>query len=323
MKSLKTNFVPVVLVALFAAACVPGRQYEEVKTHRDQLLNEQETLQATAKSAEERSKDLDVRVESLERRVKSLQEDTAMMGTSTRKLRSQYDKLLALNDQLLDKSDLARSGTEAERRKLLVELDEVRTQLELKEDRLDQLDAELRAKEEDLQAREAKIQELTNLISEKDSALTSLKDRIVKALAGYGDKGLSVEQRNGRIYVNMEAKLLFASGSTVVGQEGKKAVIDLAKAIEDSPDLNILIEGHTDTDKISSSSIPRDNWELSVLRATEVVKVMTGNSKIRPEMLIAAGRGEYVPVDPSDKAKNRRIEVVLTPNLDAVFELLE
>lgn len=323
MKNMKSSIIPILILISMLAACVPGRQYEEVKTQRDELLNEQETLQARAKAAEENNKDLEVRVESLERKVKTLKEDTAMMGTSTRKLRSQYDKLLALNDQLLDKSEVARSGTEAERRQLLVELDDVRTQLELKEDRLDQLAAELSEKEKDLQEREAKIQELTDLIQEKDEALTSLKNRIVEALAGYEDKGLSVEQKNGRIYVNMEAKLLFASGSTVVAEEGKKAVIDLAKAIEDSPDLNILIEGHTDTDKISSSSIPRDNWELSVLRATEVVKVMTDNSKIQPEMLIAAGRGEHIPVDPDDKSKNRRIEVILTPNLDAVFELLE
>lgn len=318
-----TPILPVLLVFLMAVSCVPSRQYEEVKAERDKLLNEQETLRADSKSSVETAKDLEVKVESLERKVKTLQEDTAMMGTSTRKLRSQYDKLLALNDQLLDKSDRARSGTEAERRQLLIELDEVRTQLELKEDRLDKLDAELKKKQEDLQEREKKITELTDLINEKDEALTSLKEKIVKALAGYQDKGLSVEQRNGRIYVNMEAKLLFASGSTEVGKEGKAAVTELAKAIEDSPDLNILIEGHTDTDKVTSSTIPRDNWELSVLRATEVVKIMTANSKITPEMLIAAGRSEYIPVDPDDKSKNRRIEVILTPNLDAVFELLE
>lgn len=324
MKNLiSTPILPSMLVLVLAMSCVPSKQYEEVKAHRDKLLAEQETLRADSKSSVETAKDLEVKVESLERKVKTLQEDTAMMGTSTRKLRSQYDKLLALNDQLLDKSDRARSGTEAERRQLLIELDEVRTQLELKEDRLDKLDAELRKKEADLKKREEEIQELTDLIHEKDQALTSLKEKIVKALAGYEDKGLSVEQRNGRIYVNMEAKLLFASGSTEVGKEGKAAVTELAKAIEDSPDLNILIEGHTDTDKVTSSTIPRDNWELSVLRATEVVKIMTANSKITPDMLIAAGRSEFIPVDLDDKSKNRRIEVILTPNLDAVFELLE
>jgi chemotaxis protein MotB len=323
MKLLKSPVVVACLLLILAIACVPGRQFEEVKTQRDQLLAEQEDLRASSKNALEGRKDMEVRIESLERRVKTLQEDTAMMGTSSRKLRVQYDKLLALNDQLLDKSDRARTGTESERQKLLIELDNVRTQLELKEDRLDKLDKELRDKAASLEEREAKIKELTDMIQEKDAALSSLKDKIAKALAGYEDKGLSVEQKNGRIYVNMEAKLLFASGSTAVGKEGKQAVIDLAKVIQDQPDLSITIEGHTDTDKVTSTSVPRDNWELSVLRATEVVKIMMDNSSIQPKMLTAAGRSEYIPVDPSDKSKNRRIEVVLTPNLDAVFELLE
>lgn len=323
MKKIQFKGLIFIAIAAIATSCVPGRQFEEVKAQRDKLLAEQEALRTSSKSATETTKDLEVKVENLTRKVNMLEEDTAMMGMSTRRLRSQYDKLLALNNELLEKSDRARSGTEAERRQLLIELDQVRTELEMKKDRLDKLESELNAKEKDLQKREAEIQELTDLINEKDAALTTLKDKIVAALAGYEDKGLSVEQKNGRIYVNMEAKLLFASGSTEVGAEGREAVIGLAKAIEESKDLNILIEGHTDTDKISSAKIPRDNWELSVLRATEVVKIMTANSTIRPEILTAAGRSEYVPVDPSDKSKNRRIEVVLTPNLDQVFELLE
>lgn len=323
MKNIKFQILTFIAIAVMAVSCVPGRQFEEVKAQRDQLLAEQEALRTNSKSAIETVKDLQVQVDNMQRKINTLEEDTAMLGNTTRMLRSQYDKLLALNNELLDKSDRARSGTEAERRQLLVELDQVRTELELKKDRLDKMESELNTKEKDLQKREAEIQQLTDLINEKDAALTTLKDKIVKALAGYQDKGLSVAQRNGRIYVNMEAKLLFASGSTEVGTEGRKAVIGLAKAIEESEDLNILIEGHTDTDKVTSSKIPRDNWELSVLRATEVVKIMTANSTIRPEILSAAGRSEYVPVDPSDKSKNRRIEVVLTPNLDQVFELLE
>lgn len=323
-KMLKVQFIGVMVsLVVIASSCVPGRQHEEVKAHRDKLLAEQESLRAQSKSAIEKTSDLQVTIEALEKQVKTLKQDTAMLGTSNRKLRYQYDKILSLNDQLLDKSDKMRTGTEEERRKLLVELDNVRTQLELKEDRLDKLDKELREKEASLAEREERIKELQDLIKSKDDAMTALKDRIVAALAGYEDKGLSVEQRNGRIYVNMEAKLLFASGSTEVGKDGVAAITDLAKIIESQPDLSVLIEGHTDTDQITSSKVPRDNWELSVLRATEVVKIMLKNSAITPDRLIAAGRSEFIPVDPADKARNRRIEVVLTPNLDAVFELLE
>jgi chemotaxis protein MotB len=121
----------------------------------------------------------------------------------------------------------------------------------------------------------------------------------------------------------MEAKLLFASGSTVIDPNGRKALIDLAKAIENEVDMEIIVEGHTDTDKLSSSTAPRDNWELSVLRATEVIKMMTANSNLKPIVLSAAGRSEFHPIDPNDKAKNRRIEIILQPDLGELYKIIE
>ncbi len=124
-------------------------------------------------------------------------------------------------------------------------------------------------------------------------------------------------------YVSLEAKLLFPSGSTVIDAEGKRALIDLANAIEGQSDMEIIVEGHTDTDALRSTSIPRDNWELSVLRATAVVKIMTENSKVSPLILSASGRSEYHPVDPEDKARNRRIEIIISPNLNELFEIID
>jgi chemotaxis protein MotB len=120
----------------------------------------------------------------------------------------------------------------------------------------------------------------------------------------------------------MEAKLLFASGKTNVNSEGKKAIIDLAKILETQEGIDILVEGHTDSDPMKSSSHPRDNWELSVLRATSVVKIMLANSEMNPTMVSASGRSEFHPVDPEDKAKNRRIEIIITPDLSELFELI-
>ena len=123
--------------------------------------------------------------------------------------------------------------------------------------------------------------------------------------------------------MSLEAKLLFPSGSTSINEEGKKALIDLAKAIENEADLEVIVEGHTDTDKIRSNTIPSDNWELSVLRATAVVKIMVNNSAVEPKILSASGRSEYHPVDEEDKSKNRRIEIILSPNLNELFDLIE
>jgi len=117
-------------------------------------------------------------------------------------------------------------------------------------------------------------------------------------------------------------QLLFSSGSTVVETEGKKALIDLAKVLETEKEVEIVVEGHTDTDKFTSSASPRNNWELSVLRSTAVVEIMTANSKMNPVQLMAAGRSEYIPVDVKDKAKNRRIEIIISPNLNELFEII-
>ena len=126
--------------------------------------------------------------------------------------------------------------------------------------------------------------------------------------------------------MSLEAKLLFPSGSTVVNAEGKKALTDLANVIRDEQDITILVEGHTDTDPYKGSGAIKDNWDLSVMRATSVVRIMTREGQMSPDMLTAAGRGEHVPVADNStregKAKNRRIEIILTPNLDRLFEII-
>jgi len=149
-----------------------------------------------------------------------------------------------------------------------------------------------------------------------------LKKKVTDALIGFENQGLKVEQKNGKIYVSMEAKLLFKSGSIVVEAEGKSALLQIGKALESESDLEIVVEGHTDTDKLSSAAIPRNNWELSVLRATSVVEILLANSKMNPTRIVAAGRSEFQPVDPADKAKNRRIEIIISPDLDELFDII-
>ena len=145
---------------------------------------------------------------------------------------------------------------------------------------------------------------------------------LFRSLLGFRDKGLSVVEKDGKVYISMDAKLLFASGSTKVDSEGIKALKELAKVLEDQKDLEILVEGHTDTDKMKSKSHPVDNWELSVLRATSVVKIMLANSKMDPTTVSASGRSQFAPIDLDNKSKNRRIEVVLIPKLDELFEII-
>ena len=260
----------------------------------------------------------------------ALQNDTTLLGNSLRHLRNQYDKINELNDILMNKNSSMMSEVTEENRKLLSDLQKAQNELQVQEDSLRRLEATLNIKEADLnqvsmelENRAKRVDELEALIAQKDAAVNDLKNRVSAALLGFKDKGLTVEQKNGKVYVSLDAKLLFPSGSTVIDKNGKQALIDLATAIEGESDLEVIVEGHTDTDAIRSNNIPRDNWELSVLRATSVVKIMMENSSIQPKILSASGRSEFHPVDPEDKAKNRRIEIILSPNLNELFDLID
>ena len=180
---------------------------------------------------------------------------------------------------------------------------------------------------DELKKREARVAELEHILKSKDDATNDLKKKLSDALFNFEGKGLTVTQKNGKVYVSMDESLLFASGSIKVEEKGQEALIKVAKVLEQNKDINVLIEGHTDDVPMTGKSEIKDNWDLSVLRATSIVKIITKNSTIDPKQLTAAGCGEYFPIDPAKTAearkKNRRTEIILTPKLDELFKVLE
>jgi len=182
-------------------------------------------------------------------------------------------------------------------------------------------------KETELQSRGARVDQLEQMIEDQKKALNDLKERLSSALLNYKGKGLTVEQRNGKVYISMENKLLFKSGSWVVEAEGVQALEQLAKVLEENPEITVLIEGHSDNVPFTSKGALESNWDLSTKRATAVVQILLKNKQILPQNLTAAGRSEYVPIAPNSSAEgraaNRRIEVVLSPSLDEITTLLE
>lgn len=317
-------------------ACVPARKFEDLEKKEAACADELKTVKAQNLGYETENAELKSKIDVLDKSVGRLKSDTALLGKSLRMKERQYDKIDALNVRIQKQLEDLQRGSTIENQRLMNDLNATRLELQRKEDELNRLEKELKLLEAqlnkkeatlnqlsaDLKSREQRVKELEDLIASKDAAVNALKDKVAAALLGFKDKGLTVEQKNGRVYVSMEAKLLFPSGSTKINTEGKSALISLAKVLQDQQDLEVLVEGHTDTDKMSSSTHPKNNWELSVLRATSVVEIMLGNSTINPATISAAGRSEYLPVDPSDKAKNRRIEVILIPNLDELFEII-
>jgi chemotaxis protein MotB len=195
---------------------------------------------------------------------------------------------------------------------------------------LEQLGAKEKAlalEQEQLNKNNQRLQELEALIAAKEESMRKLKETLSKALNSFEGKGLTVEQKNGKVYVSMENKLLFNSGSWAVGSEGKKAVVEVGKVLGDNPDISVLIEGHTDDDPFGGSGPIADNWDLSTKRATAIVAILSENKNINKQNLTAAGRGEFSPLASNataeGKAKNRRIEIILTPRLDEIAEMLK
>ena len=171
------------------------------------------------------------------------------------------------------------------------------------------------------------LAELQNALNQKDAEVRALKDKVSNALRNFEGSGLKVEERNGKVYVSMDEKLLFASGKWEVQAQGKEALSELAKVLEADSTINVLIEGHTDNVPMTSSSQVKDNWDLSVMRATAVVKIILANGEINPQRISASGRGEFLPIDqentPEARAKNRRTEIILTPNLNELCQIID
>jgi chemotaxis protein MotB len=317
------------LIALIIQSCVPARKFEEVAEKQEICATELKTLKTLRTELETENTELQSSNDQLNSSINRLRKDTTLFGKSLRMKEKQYDKIDVLNQRIQDQLAILQKGQSLEKKRLLADLEKRKADLLLLEDKLREFEMDLNAKEielaeisSELVKREKRVNELEAIIASKDAVVKALKDKVAKALLGFKDKGLSVEEKDGKVYVSMDAKLLFASGSTKVDAQGIKALKELAKVLEDQQDLEILVEGHTDTDKMNSTSHPSDNWELSVLRATSVVKIMLKNSQMSPKTISAAGRGEFLPVDKDNKAKNRRIEVVLIPKLDELFEII-
>jgi chemotaxis protein MotB len=314
--------IPVVALLSLLISCVPAKKYKDLLAREKQCSEELEKFKKAALDLEGKTRDLETNLNVTKQERDALRKDTTEMGNEFRNLSSDLKKCQNEKEKLELSFQKLKSTGEKETATLQSEIEAKNLELQRKESALSTLEKELQAKQVLLAEREQRVAELEEIIKRKDEAVKMLRKKVADALIGFENQGLTVLQKNGKIYVSMEAKLLFASGSIVVEPNGKKALVALAKVLELEKELEIIVEGHTDTDKLASASHPKNNWELSVLRATSVVDIMLVNSKISPTQLMASGRSEFHPVDPKDKAKNRRIEIIIAPNLNELYDLI-
>jgi chemotaxis protein MotB len=313
-------FLSVLIIAV--SSCVPAKKYNELVEREKQCSEELESYKTRALTGEGKAIEFEEKYNVLTKEVQALKNDTTRLGNEYRDLQAQYDKIVNRVETLETSFDKYRLSGERQTASLQADLDAKSLELQRKQDELITLENELKTKQQLLADRERRVNELEEMIARQEQATKVLKQKVANALKGFENRGLTVNEKNGKIYVSLEAKLLFASGSTKVEDEGKKALVELSKVLESEKDLEIIVEGHTDTDKLTSATHPKNNWELSVLRATSVIDIMLSNSKMNPKQLMAGGRSEFIPVDVNDKAKNRRIEIIISPNLNELFELI-
>ena len=306
-----------IVVTLVASSCVSSKIYEDLKAKHDALKAENESLMAQL-DGQEGNGDA-YTIDNLKKELEKVQAEKTQAEMELAATKSNYDRLKESYDALEANSSSALTENLERNRKLLTELEAKEKALLAEEQRLAYI-------QKQLQERSNRVDELESILASKDAKMKALKNAISDALTNFEGNGLTIEQRDGKVYVSMENKLLFESGSWAVNTRGREAVVALGRVLAENKEIAVLIEGHTDNVPYGGSGNIKSNWDLSTKRATAIVNILTQNNGIPKDNLTAAGRGEYAPVASNStsegRSKNRRIEVVLTPKLDEITRLL-
>ena len=318
---MKNKFLCGILLMSVLTSCVSKKVFTDLEDKHTALKKEARQLSEENDALTKANNQFDTENTLLQ---KALNDRTAERDKLKLQLQASENNLQNLQSSyaaLEKNSDDVLQSNMSKNRELLAELEAKGKKLTAEQDRLNKLKS-------DLLASSNRLAELESIMAAKDASMLKLKETLSKALNSFEGKGLSVHQKDGKVYVSMENKLLFQTGSWAVGVEGRKAVEEVAKVLAVNPDISVLIEGHTDNDKIIGSlgNGIENNWDLSTKRATAIVNIMTENKQINKQNLTAAGRSEFEPIasnaNVEGKAKNRRIEIILTPKLDAISKLL-
>jgi chemotaxis protein MotB len=328
------SLVYMFLLAVLVSGCVTAKKYEELEEKNDKCNQESEILKEETRVATIENTELKSKVDIMKNQLSELQKDSLERENKLRSFEMKYDRLNKSYGDLQQSQETLLKGNVDETRRILKELQTTQEGLLAKEDKLRKLEDNLRLErnnldklKKDIEAQNMRLVELETILNRKDSVVAALKDKVSKALLGFTNMGLAVETRNGKVYVSLEEQLLFKSGSTVVDPKGVTAIKKLAEVLEKNPDINIVVEGHTDDVPYIASESIKDNWDLSVKRATAIVRILMDGTTIEGSRINASGRSKYLPIDPSiapdARRKNRRTEIILTPKLDELFQILE
>ncbi|RKE03301.1 OmpA family protein [Marinifilum flexuosum] len=322
------------LLAVSLFSCVPTRQYQELQNKQANCLDELEMQKEKNLELSESNNELKGKYDVLKGKFDNILSDTIALSRRLQSARERLSRVEKSNRDLMDQLAGMQAGNARETKALLEQIRKAQNDLQLREDEVLALEKQMDARKRKLDAlqaelgkRDQRLRELESALRRKDEAVKALKDKVMSALTGFEGNGLSISTRNGKVYVSMDEKLLFRSGSYTVDQRGVQALGQLAKVLAQNKDINVMIEGHTDNVPYNGSGVLKDNWDLSVKRATSIVRIIIKNKGVAPNRLTVAGRSKYVPVETNSssagRSKNRRTEIILTPKLDELFKILE
>ena len=316
-----------ICVALLLSGCVTKQKYNELQNQYKKCQSELTYVNSENVDFSNAKKQLTAQVEALTKESEQLKKDTLSLSRRLRQSERDLAKATKDYDDLLKDFTRLNAHNQNQMNDLMSNIDKYKDELDAKSKLLNAQQDSLNFAKADLAAKEARIQEMQNILNQKDAEVKALKDKVTAALKGFEGSGLNVYEKDGKVYVSMEDKLLFASGSWEINAQGLNAIKNLASVLENEKEIFVLIEGHTDNVPYRGNGQVKDNWDLSVMRATSVVKALLQNGNIEPVRLSASGRSEYLPIDSANtseaRAKNRRTEIILTPNLDQLFKLIQ
>ncbi|MGH1336174.1 MAG: OmpA family protein [Aureispira sp.] len=354
LKILNILIITVAFSSLFS--CVANRKYQEEVEARSAAQRGERDAKAQALETKEQLEAAQQEIKNVEKELRTIETDYNLVKSRyeqqqrlNKDLQASYDKLLELNEKLTaqaagkrrelseevarKEAELRRKEEELQRREREMkalqakmdaeraEINRLQTDLEAKTANISNLQGDKTALQKDLEAREARVKELEAAIAARDAKANALRDKLKEALLGFESDDLSVEMRNGKVYVSLSQNLLFTSGSSKLDSKGADALTKLANVLKKNKGINVLVEGHTDSDGEAKM-----NWELSTKRSLSIVSLLTKN-EVAPGRITAAGRGEFAPIASNDtdegKARNRRTDIILSPQLDEIMDILK
>lgn len=329
----KLSYITFIAFLSLTIACVPARKLEELQVSYDNLKSDFDEMKTMKEFGDNSLAELKEKYTTLDKEYTEAMQKCEEQKAAYEKTQASYEILNENYKNLVNSNENTKKDLRYELERLDKQLEQKKGELFAKEAKLEAQDGEaaklkkqLDATAADLKEREKRVNELEAKLAAQEKAVTNLKNTLTESLIGYKNSGISVVEKDGKIYVSLDNSLLFASGKTDIDWKGKTALLKVAESLKDLEDFDIMVEGHTDNQAMNSATI-KDNWDLSVLRATSVVRYLTTEGKMDPIKIIPSGRSKYLPINSGNTkeayAENRRIEIILTPKLDQLMDILK